>query len=78
MMLDFAPVFADFDALLRGAVVTVEVTACALLLFGFIFFVTLKDAGDLFGGGKSREGKESSGGPLIRWLPKDAKPAEAR
>lgn len=32
MMLDFAPVFADFDALLRGAVVTVEVTACALLL----------------------------------------------
>lgn len=32
MNLDFAPVFADFDALLRGAVVTIEVTAGALLL----------------------------------------------
>jgi len=32
MNLDFSPVFADFDALLRGAVVTVEITACALLL----------------------------------------------
>ena len=32
MSLDFAPVFADFDALVRGAVVTVEVTAGALLL----------------------------------------------
>ena len=32
MNLDFAPVFADFDALVRGAVVTVEVTAGALLL----------------------------------------------
>ena len=32
MNLEFAPVFADFDALLRGAVVTVEVTAGALLL----------------------------------------------
>jgi polar amino acid transport system permease protein len=32
MNLDFAPVFADFDALLRGALVTVEVTAGALLL----------------------------------------------
>jgi len=30
MNLDFSPVFADFDALLRGA--TVELTACALLL----------------------------------------------
>lgn len=63
---------------LQGRVLETVQTACALLLFGFIFFVTLKDAGDLFGGGKSREGKESSGGPLIRWLPKDAKPAEAR
>jgi len=32
MNLDFTPVFADFDALLRGTLVTVEVTACALLL----------------------------------------------
>ncbi|MCD0502381.1 amino acid ABC transporter permease [Bordetella petrii] len=32
MNLDFSPVFADFDALMRGAAVTVEVTACALLL----------------------------------------------
>jgi len=32
MNLDFAPVFADFDALLRGAAITVELTACALLL----------------------------------------------
>ena len=32
MNLDFAPVFADFDALVRGAVVTIEVTAGALLL----------------------------------------------
>lgn len=32
MNLDFSPVFADFDALLRGAAVTVEITACALLL----------------------------------------------
>ncbi|OZI49704.1 amino acid ABC transporter permease [Bordetella genomosp. 4] len=32
MNLDFSPVFADFDALLRGAIVTVEITACALLL----------------------------------------------
>jgi len=32
MDLDFSVVFADFDALLRGAAVTVELTACALLL----------------------------------------------
>ncbi|CAM4064962.1 amino acid ABC transporter permease [Kerstersia similis] len=32
MNLDFAPVFADFDELLSGAMVTIEVTACALLL----------------------------------------------
>ena len=32
MNLDFAPVFVDFDSLLRGAAVTVELTACALLL----------------------------------------------
>lgn len=32
MMLDFSPVFADFGALLDGALVTVELTACSLLL----------------------------------------------
>lgn len=32
MNLDFSPVFADFNDLLSGALVTVEVTACALLL----------------------------------------------
>ncbi|MCP1637973.1 His/Glu/Gln/Arg/opine family amino acid ABC transporter permease subunit [Kerstersia gyiorum] len=32
MNLDFSPVFADFNELLSGALVTVEVTACALLL----------------------------------------------
>lgn len=32
MNLEFAPVFADFGALMRGAAVTVELTACALLL----------------------------------------------
>ncbi|CAK7074925.1 MAG: L-cystine transport system permease protein YecS [Kerstersia gyiorum] len=32
MNLDFSPVFADFNELLSGALVTVEETACALLL----------------------------------------------
>lgn len=32
MNMDFTPIFADWDALLHGALVTVEVTACALLL----------------------------------------------
>ncbi|OZI74750.1 amino acid ABC transporter permease [Bordetella genomosp. 12] len=32
MTLDFSPVFADFSALLDGALVTVELTACSLLL----------------------------------------------
>ena len=30
--LDFSAVFADFDALLRGALVSIEVTAGALLV----------------------------------------------
>jgi regulator of sigma E protease len=62
---------------LQGRVLEAVQTACALLLFGFIFFVTLKDAGDLFGGGSGRGGKES-GGPLIRWLPEGEKPATAK
>ena len=45
-------------------------TACALLLFGFLIFVTLKDAGDIFlGRGKAGPKEE------IRWLPKDQRPA---
>ncbi len=42
-------------------------TACALMLFGFIIFVSLKDAGDLFGGGKDAKGS----GQQIRWLSKE-------
>lgn len=48
-------------------------TACALALFGFILFVTLKDAGDLFlHRGKAGDVKEEIG-----WLPKEqrGKPA---
>lgn len=32
MNLDFSPVLADWDMLMRGALVTIEVTACALVL----------------------------------------------
>lgn len=32
MNLDFTPVLADWDMLMRGALVTIEVTACALIL----------------------------------------------
>ena len=32
MNLDFSPVLADWDMLMRGALVTIEVTACALIL----------------------------------------------
>ena len=39
MTLDFSPVFASFGALLNGALVTVEITACALLLSCGIGFV---------------------------------------
>lgn len=48
-------------------------TGCALALFGFILFVTLKDAGDIFlNRGKTPDAKEEIG-----WLPKEerAKPA---
>jgi len=43
-------------------------TACALTLFGFIIFVTFKDAGDIFmgGGGKKKDPKDEIG-----WLPKE-------
>lgn len=45
-------------------------TACALTLFGFLFFVTFKDLGDIFLGGKKRDFKQE-----IQWLPKDQRPA---
>jgi regulator of sigma E protease len=42
-------------------------TACALTLFGFIIFVTFKDAGDIFmRGGKKKDPKDEIG-----WLPKE-------
>jgi regulator of sigma E protease len=36
----------------QGRLLEYVQTACALMLFGFIIFVTLKDTGDFFGGGK--------------------------
>lgn len=50
-------------------------TACALLLFSFVIFVTLKDAGDLFLGRRD-DGKVTKKDD-IGWLPKDqrGKPA---
>lgn len=45
-------------------------TACALTLFGFIFFVTFKDLGDIFLGGS----KKASPAESIKWLPKDQRP----
>jgi regulator of sigma E protease len=52
---------------LQGRILEAFQTACALLLFGFIIFVTLKDAGDLFLGGK----KSSQKADEIQWLPAD-------
>ncbi|HYF36393.1 MAG TPA: site-2 protease family protein, partial [Prosthecobacter sp.] len=43
-------------------------TVCALGLFGFLIFVTLKDFGDIFGGGKKRA-------EVKLFLPKDQRPA---
>lgn len=45
-------------------------TACALTLFGFLIFVTLKDTGDIFLGGKKNNPAEELG-----WLPKDKREA---
>lgn len=50
----------------QGRLLEYVQTACALMLFGFLIFVTLKDTGDFFGGG-SKDGKELK----IEWLPKD-------
>lgn len=40
-----------------------------LMLFGFMIFVTLKDAGDIFGGGRGAKGAAAAQEPL--WLPAD-------
>lgn len=45
----------------QGRLLEYVQTACALMLFGFIIFVTLKDTGDMFGTGAdggAKEGKE--------------------
>lgn len=53
---------------LQGRFLEIVQTACVLLLFGFIIFVTLKDTGDIFLGGGSKKG----GGTLeFEWLPKE-------
>ncbi len=49
-------------------------TACALLLFGFLIFVTLKDAGDLFGGGG---GGKDAHELKIAWLTQEQRAAKA-
>jgi len=56
-------------------------TACALALFGFIIFVTFKDAGDMFVGPKPDEKLKTitkDGLPMKQaWLPKDKRTASA-
>ena len=56
----------------QGRILEYVQTACALMLFGFIIFVTLKDTGDFFGGG-AKEGKALK----IVWLPKEQRAAKA-
>lgn len=53
---------------LQGRFLEVFQTACVLLLFGFMIFVTLKDTGDIFLGGG---GKKGSGVSDFEWLPKE-------
>lgn len=52
---------------LQGRILEAFQTVFVLLLFGFIIFVTLKDAGDLFLGGN----KASQKADEIQWLPAD-------
>ncbi len=52
---------------LQGRVLEAIQTACVLLLFGFLIFVTLKDTGDLFLGGSKKAEKAAE---QIKWLPK--------
>jgi regulator of sigma E protease len=55
---------------LQGRFLEVFQTACVLILFGFMIFVTLKDTGDIFlgGGGGSKKG---GGVSEFEWLPKE-------
>lgn len=57
----------------QGRILEYIQTACALMLFGFIIFVTLKDTGDMFGGGGAKDGKELK----IIWKPRDQRTAAA-
>lgn len=60
---------------LQGRILEAFQTACALMLFGFLIFVTLKDAGDLFlGGGKKDKAGAAKPGDEIQWLPKAERP----
>lgn len=56
----------------QGRILEYVQTACALMLFGFIIFVTLKDTGDFFGGGE-KDGKTLK----IEWLSKEQRAAAA-
>jgi regulator of sigma E protease len=57
----------------QGKILEYVQTACALMLFGFIIFVTLKDTGDFFGGGGAKEGKVLK----IEWLSKEQRSAKS-
>ncbi len=59
---------------LQGRFLEIVQTACVLLLFGFIIFVTLKDTGDIFLGGGSKKGGGTS---QFEWLPKDLRTGTA-
>jgi regulator of sigma E protease len=53
-------------------------TGCALFLIGFMIFVTMKDAGDMFGGPKGGDGGGSAGGTGAPIFPggKNSAPAD--
>ena len=56
----------------QGRILEYVQTACALALFGFLIFVTLKDTGDFFGP-TPKDGKTLN----IKWLPKEQRTAKA-
>ncbi|HEY1048612.1 MAG TPA: RIP metalloprotease RseP [Prosthecobacter sp.] len=56
----------------QGKILEWVQTACALGLFGFIIFVTMKDTGDFFGGGPKDDKKLN-----IIWKPKEQRAARA-
>ncbi len=61
---------------LHSRLLEIVQTACALMLFGFLIFVTLKDTGDMFlGGDKSKKTKAPTGDDL--WLPSAQRTAPA-